>query len=141
MVKEPQKIVNFRLDESRAKALKAFCDKADITQADFINQAIEHELNEIVTEKSGGVVIRIPSPYIYQDMSDEAKAQIIELMNDTAYKFSKIAGGRLDLGLHALAGFVETRFNAVNEERDKANMREIFADFVKLLNDFNEVIE
>jgi hypothetical protein len=45
------------------------------------------------------------------------------------------------LGLHGVAGFVETRFNAVNEERDKANMREIFADFVKLLNDFNEVIE
>lgn len=135
------KSIAFKLEESKIDALKAVCDKADISQADFINRAIDREISEIITVQSGGLILTIPSPYIYQEMSDEVKDQIIDLMNETAYQFSKIAGGKLDLGLHALAGFVEFRLNEVNENRDRQRMRDAFNDFSKSAGRINEVIE
>lgn len=135
------KAMGFKLEESKIDALKAVCDKAGISQADFINRAVEHEISEIIAVQSGGLILTIPSPYIYQELSDEVKEQIIELMNETAYKFSKIAGGKLDIGLHGLAEFVEYRLNEVNEDRDRQRMRDTFNDFSKIAGRINEVIE
>lgn len=135
------KSIAFKLEDSKVDALKAVCNELNISQADFINDAIKHEFSRLATVQSGGMILSIPSPYIYQKTSDEDKDQIIQLMNETAYRFSKIAGGKLDIGLHALAGFVEYRLNAVNEDRDRQRMQDAFNEFCALMSNFNEVIE
>lgn len=128
------KVKSFKLDETDIKAMSEVCELAGISQANFIRNAIHHYIDELATTASGGMYGKIPSPYIYQSISQKDRNKIIDLLNETNYKFTKIAGGKLDLGLNEIKQFAEYRLNPVNEERDKAKFLKAFDSYNLILN-------
>lgn len=128
------KAVSYKIDENRLEAMKAVCEAAEIKQADFINMAIDNLIDEIANEKSGGVSISIPTPYIFAELSEEARGEILDLLNETVYKFSKIAGGKLDLGLNLIKQFAEVRLNPDNEAREKEEYLNAFYKYLDIKN-------
>lgn len=132
------KAITFKLDESKIEVLKAVCDEAGIKQADFINMAIDDLIEKIAREESGGMTLEIPTPYIYQALDDKARFDILELLNETTYRFSKIAGGRLDLGLNKIKQFAEYRLNKDNEARQKEEYLNVFYKFLDIKKIFEK---
>lgn len=128
------KAVSYKIDEKRLEAMRAACEAADIKQADFINLAIDNLIDQLANEKSGGACVMLPSPYIFADLSDEARAEVIDLLNETNYKFTKIVGGKLDLGLNLIKQFAEERLNPANEARDKDEYLKAFYKYLDIKN-------
>ena len=114
------KPVSYKLDEKRIEAIKAVCDDTNMKQADFLNLAIDNMIEKIAVEKSGGMSMTIPTPYIFHELNDDEKKQIIDLLNEAAYTFTRIAKGKLDLGLDLIKYFAVDRLNpAVSDEEKK----------------------
>lgn len=135
------KAVSFKTDEARVKAMKEMCEAANMTQADFINQSIDRMIHEIVCTESGGMIVSLPSPYFNLELSKEEKAQILDLLNETSYKFSKIAGAHLDLGLNEIKKFAEYRLNAFNTKRDKEKFMNNFIRYSKIQVDLMDELK
>lgn len=125
--------INVRIEETKLEQLKKVCELSGIKQSDFINTAIDCAIEQLINEKAGGIMLKIPSPYLNQPLSEESKKEILDLMNETNYKFSKLAGGKLDVGLNMIKQFVEESFR-----KDSKEIKSFQETFEKYLNTFQE---
>lgn len=125
--------INVRIEETKLNQLKKVCELSGIKQSDFINMAIENAIEQLINEKAGGIMLKLPSPYLNQPLSEESKKEILDLMNETNYKFSKLAGGKLDVGLNMIKQFVEESFR-----KDSKEIQSFQETFEKYLNTFQE---
>lgn len=123
--------INVRIEETKLEQLKKVCELSGIKQSDFINGAIDNAIQQLINEKAGGIMLKIPSPYLNQPLSEETKKEILELLNETNYKFSKMAGGKLELGLNMIKQFFEESFR-----KDSKEIQSIHETFEKYLNIF-----
>lgn len=125
--------INVRIEETKLEQLKKVCELSGIKQSDFINTAIDCVIEQLINEKAGGIMLKIPSPYLNLPLSEESKKEILDLMNETNYKFSKLAGGKLDVGLNMIKQFVEESFR-----KDSKEIKSFQETFEKYLNTFQE---
>ena len=128
------KPVSYKIDEKKLEAIKAVCDEANIKQADFINLAIDNMIEKIALEKSGGMVMNIPTPYIYQELTDDQREELLDLLNSAAYEFTRIVKGRLDLGLELIKHFAFERLNPDNGARDKERFLDTYYKYLEIEN-------
>lgn len=113
------KQVTYKLEETKLEVIKELCDKANLKQADFINFAIDNAIDMLVNEAGGGTQIVLPSPFINQEMTEETKEKVIQLLNDCSYKFTQLVGGRFNVGLNLINEFTQTTLRATNEEKER----------------------
>lgn len=126
------KPVSYKIDEKKLEAIKAVCEAAELTQAEFINLAIDNLIEKISVEQSGGMVMCIPTPYIYQELTEDQREQLLDLLNHSAYEFTNIAKGKLDLGLDLIKHFAVERLNPDNAARDKASFLDAFYKYLEI---------
>ena len=126
------KPVSYKIDEKKLEAIKAVCELENISQAEFINLAIENLIEKYSIEKSGGMVMYIPTPYIYQELTEDQREQLLDLLNHSAHEFTNIAKGKLDLGLDLIKHFAVERLNPDNAARDKASFLDAFYKYLEI---------
>lgn len=127
------KIVSYKIEESTNEKIKKLCELENITQADFINNAINDALEMYVLESGGGTSLNLPSPYVFQELSKNTQKEVIDLLNETCYKFSKLVGGRLDVGLDLIKVFLVDAFNKEDDEKEK--LKKNFIKYLEIIRE------
>jgi len=127
------KLVSYKIEETTDEKIKKICELENIKQSDFINNAINFALKTYLLESGGGVNISLPSPHFFQELSEETQSKVIELLNETSYKFSKLVGGRLDVGLDLIKVFLVDAFN--KNESDKEKLKNNFYKYLEIIGE------
>ena len=112
------KFKGFRLEEGQVESVKKICEELKMTQACFINLAIDNFINKLLTEKSGGMVLNIPNP-TFENITETKRKEIIDFFNEVDYQYTKVAGGNCDVGLSEIRQFINKRLSANKFEKEK----------------------
>lgn len=117
------KLLSFNIEESTHEKIKKMCEIEGIKQTDFINRAIDCYLEVLACESNGGKFIELVPPCIYKELPEATQKQVVELMNEFSYQFTKITQGKMVVPLDIIKYHVVESFNLDNETKQKMSKR------------------
>lgn len=110
-----KKILSVRVENELLEQVNYFGEKLKVSQAELVTMAIENLINDILSERHGGATIKLPNPNNYL-LSEEAKNEVLDLLNKTNFTLTQITNSGLDLGLNLIKQFAEDRLKRDSKE-------------------------
>lgn len=123
------KRVDLYVDSDNLDKLKKMCELEQIKQSEFINKAIASYLELLTSESGGGEFVElVPSCLLGEKLTPEQKEDVIKLLNETCYQFTKITQGKENINLDLLKNHLVNAFNL-----DEENKQDLLNNYLKYL--------
>lgn len=121
-----KKVLSVRIDEKTIDTMNYFCGTQEISQADFVTEAVEKHCADIAHLRMGGGVAKLPNPQIYLYSAEQA-AEVYEVLTEAVHKLNRICPS-LDFGMNEIVAFANQRIYKDSKEQKEKFSANLYND-------------
>ena len=108
------KITTIRIDEDILETIRTYSEIENESQTDFINSLLESALSEYFIQRSGGAVMTIPNPQLFNN-DVERYENALQLISEATIRIGSFGSDLIPL-LHNILAFYSQRLFADTPE-------------------------